>query len=40
MLAADLRLRSPDPIPTEWHEMAADYKEGDLVEAYFEKTDS
>ena len=25
VLAADLRLRSPDPIPSEWHEMAADY---------------
>jgi len=25
VLAADLRLRTPDPIPTEWHEMAADY---------------
>lgn len=25
VLAADLRLRTPDPIPTAWHEMAADY---------------
>ncbi len=25
VLAADLRLRSPDPIPAEWHDMAADY---------------
>ena len=25
ILAADLRLRTPDPIPAEWHEMAADY---------------
>jgi putative ABC transport system permease protein len=25
VLAADLRLRSPDPIPTEWHDMAAEY---------------
>lgn len=25
VLAADLRLRSPDPIPAAWHEMAADY---------------
>ncbi len=25
VLAADLRLRTPDPIPAEWHEMAADY---------------
>jgi putative ABC transport system permease protein len=26
VLAADLRLRSPDPIPAEWHDMAADYE--------------
>ena len=26
VLAADLRLRSPDAIPAEWHEMAADYE--------------
>lgn len=26
VLAADLRLRSPDPIPTEWHDMAAGYE--------------
>ncbi len=25
ILAADLRLRTPDPIPVEWHEMAAEY---------------
>lgn len=25
VLAADLRLRTPDPIPSEWHEMAAEY---------------
>ncbi len=25
ILAADLRLRTPDPIPAEWHELAADY---------------
>ena len=25
VLAADLRLRTPDPIPAEWHDMAADY---------------
>jgi putative ABC transport system permease protein len=25
VLAADLRLRTPDPIPTDWHEMAAEY---------------
>ena len=25
VLAADLRLRTPDPIPVEWHDMAADY---------------
>ena len=25
VLAADLRLRTPDPIPAEWHELAADY---------------
>ena len=25
VLAADLRLRTPDPIPAAWHEMAADY---------------
>lgn len=25
VLAADLRLRTPDPIPTAWHEMAAEY---------------
>ena len=25
ILAADLRLRTPDPIPAEWHQMAADY---------------
>jgi predicted ABC-type transport system involved in lysophospholipase L1 biosynthesis ATPase subunit len=25
VLAADLRLRTPDPIPAEWHEMAADF---------------
>ena len=25
VLAADLRLRTPDPIPDAWHEMAADY---------------
>jgi putative ABC transport system permease protein len=25
VLAADLRLRTPDPIPAEWHEMAADH---------------
>ena len=25
VLAADLRLRTPDPIPVEWHQMAADY---------------
>ncbi|MGI9205158.1 MAG: ABC transporter permease [Woeseiaceae bacterium] len=25
VLAADLRLRTPDPIPTEWHELAADH---------------
>ena len=25
ILAADLRLRTPDPIPDAWHEMAADY---------------
>ena len=25
ILAADLRLRSPDPIPAEWHQMAADF---------------
>lgn len=25
ILAADLRLRTPDPIPSEWHEMAAEY---------------
>ena len=25
VLAADLRLRSPDPIPAEWHDMAAEY---------------
>ena len=25
VLAADLRLRTPDPIPAEWHEMAAEY---------------
>jgi putative ABC transport system permease protein len=25
VLAADLRLRSPDPIPAEWHEMAEEY---------------
>jgi putative ABC transport system permease protein len=26
VLAADLRLRTPDPIPSAWHEMAADYQ--------------
>ena len=26
VLAADLRLRSPDPIPTEWHELAREYE--------------
>lgn len=26
VLAADMRLRSPDPIPAEWHAMAADYE--------------
>ena len=25
VLAADLRLRTPDPIPAEWHDMAAEY---------------
>ena len=25
ILAADLRLRSPDPVPAEWHELAAEY---------------
>ncbi len=25
VLAADLRLRTPDPIPAEWHEMAVDF---------------
>ncbi len=25
VLAADLRLRTPDPIPAAWHEMAAEY---------------
>jgi putative ABC transport system permease protein len=25
VLAADLRLRTPDPIPAEWHQMAADF---------------
>ena len=25
ILAADLRLRTPDPIPAEWHELAAEY---------------
>ena len=25
VLAADLRLRTPDPIPSAWHELAADY---------------
>jgi putative ABC transport system permease protein len=25
ILAADLRLRTPDPVPAEWHEMAAEY---------------
>lgn len=25
VLAADLRLRTPDPIPAEWHELAAEY---------------
>jgi putative ABC transport system permease protein len=25
VLAADLRLRTPDPIPAEWHELAADH---------------
>ncbi len=25
ILAADLRLRTPDPIPAEWHEIAAEY---------------
>ena len=25
ILAADLRLRTPDPIPVEWHELAAEY---------------
>jgi len=25
ILAADLRLRSPDPIPVEWHDLAEDY---------------
>ena len=25
VLAADLRLRTPEPIPAEWHDMAADY---------------
>ena len=25
ILAADLRLRTPDPIPSEWHEMAEEY---------------
>jgi len=25
VLAADLRLRTPDPIPSEWHELAAEY---------------
>ena len=25
VLAADLRLRTPDPIPPEWHQLAADY---------------
>lgn len=26
VLAADLRLRTPDPIPAEWHRMAADFE--------------
>ncbi len=26
VLAADLRLRTPDPIPSAWHELAADYQ--------------
>jgi len=25
ILAADLRLRTPDPVPAEWHELAAEY---------------
>jgi len=25
VLAADLRLRTPDPIPSEWHQMAAEF---------------